>query len=94
MEHFVAFAGHVVFLLLTRPNAHNRNFPYHVRTTQIGILQAMDTAGVSNGTYGVGGGTSNGASNTLDAFSHGGAYGVTSTNTAYDIFTVDTVGSR
>ena len=41
MEHFVTFLGHVVFLLLTRPAAHNDNFPYHVRTTQIGIMEAM-----------------------------------------------------
>ena len=32
--------------------------------------------------------------NTLDNFSHGGAYGVTSHTTAMDIFTVDAVGSR
>ena len=54
VEHFVTFLGHVVFLLLTRPNAHNKNFPYHVRTTQIGILEAMDAAGVGGG--GSGGG--------------------------------------
>lgn len=32
--------------------------------------------------------------NTLDAFSHGGNYGVVEHATAMDIFTVDTVGSR
>ena len=31
-------------------------------------------------------------SNTLDAFSHGNSYRVTSHNTAMDVFTVDTVG--
>ena len=41
VEHFVTFLGHMVFLLLTRPNAQNKNFPFHVRTTQIGILQAI-----------------------------------------------------
>ena len=41
MEHFVAICGHTVFLVLTRPSAHNKNFPYHVRTTQIGIMEAM-----------------------------------------------------
>jgi len=38
VEHFVIFSGHIVFLMLTRPSAHNKNFPYHVRTTQIGIM--------------------------------------------------------
>ena len=41
VEHFVTFVGHAVFLVLTRPAAHNDNFPYHVRTTQIGIMEAM-----------------------------------------------------
>ncbi|KAI1886281.1 hypothetical protein AGOR_G00212390 [Albula goreensis] len=30
--------AHVVFLAITRPSAANKNFPYHVRTSQIGIL--------------------------------------------------------
>ena len=34
VEHCVALLGHAAFLLLTRPSAHNKNFPYHVRTTQ------------------------------------------------------------
>ena len=99
VEHFVAFLGHAVFLLLTRPNAHNKNFPYHVRTTQIGILEAMD-----GNRSGASAATSNGVAlnpapatlgaNTLDAFSHGGAYGVSAPSTGMDIFTVDTVGSR
>ncbi len=98
MEHFVVFLGHVFFLLLTRPNAHNKNFPYHVRTTQIGILEAMDANGQAGGGGGGGGGGSNGAAapngTTLDAFSHGGTYSVAEHATAMDIFTVDTVGSR
>ena len=109
VEHFVTFLGHVVFLLLTRPNAHNKNFPYHVRTTQIGILEAMDAAGVGYNPRGGGGGggggsggangggngaLSNGNVTTLDAFAHGGSYSVTEHTTAMDIFTVDTVGSR
>ncbi|XP_045210314.1 transmembrane protein 145-like isoform X1 [Mercenaria mercenaria] len=62
VENFVAFCGHVFFLILTRPSAANKNFPYHVRTTQIGILQnvphqlgtgAPDTDG---GSFGGGGG--------------------------------------
>ena len=65
MEHFVTVCGHLAFLLLTRPGAHNKNFPYHVRTTQIGIMEAMTTN------------TSLGP-NTLDRFANGGAYGVSS----------------
>ena len=84
--HFVMFLGHTVFLLLTRPNAHNENFPYHVRTTQIGIMEAMSTStNNNNGSNGLG-------PNTLDAFGHGGTYGVTQHATAMDIFTVDAVG--
>ncbi|XP_076135731.1 transmembrane protein 145 [Alosa pseudoharengus] len=30
--------AHMVFLAITRPSAANKNFPYHVRTSQIGIL--------------------------------------------------------
>ncbi|KAK1806209.1 hypothetical protein P4O66_000096 [Electrophorus voltai] len=30
--------AHIVFLAITRPSAANKNFPYHVRTSQIGIL--------------------------------------------------------
>ncbi|MBN3300492.1 TM145 protein, partial [Amia calva] len=30
--------AHTVFLILTRPSAANKNFPYHVRTSQIGIM--------------------------------------------------------
>ncbi|XP_059081294.1 transmembrane protein 145-like isoform X2 [Tigriopus californicus] len=86
VEHFVVFLGHTVFLILTRPNAHNANFPFHVRTTQIGILEAMaanpNTASNTLGPH------------TLDNFSHGGSYGVTSPATATDIFTVDSVSAR
>ncbi|XP_060599428.1 transmembrane protein 145-like isoform X1 [Ruditapes philippinarum] len=39
VENFVALCGHIYFMVLTRPSAANKNFPYHVRTTQIGILQ-------------------------------------------------------
>ncbi|XP_052285419.1 transmembrane protein 145-like isoform X2 [Dreissena polymorpha] len=39
VENFVSFCGHVFFLILTRPSAANKNFPYHVRTTQIGIME-------------------------------------------------------
>lgn len=38
VENFVSLCGHIFFLVLTRPAAANSNFPYHVRTTQIGII--------------------------------------------------------
>ena len=76
MEHFVVICGHFVFLALTRPAAHNKNFPYHVRTTQIGILEAMNT----NTTLGP---------NTLDRFANGGNYEVSAPATSMDVFTVD-----
>ena len=96
MEHFVTLCGHLVFLILTRPASHNKNFPYHVRTTQIGIMEAMS----NNTSLGP---------NTLDRFASN-SYGVTSPATgkqdqtcldllqhvwlfsALDVFTVDSVG--
>ncbi|ODM91820.1 Transmembrane protein [Orchesella cincta] len=36
IQHFCMFVGHVIFLMLTRPSAANKSFPYHVRTTQVG----------------------------------------------------------
>nr|XP_005999202.2 PREDICTED: transmembrane protein 145 [Latimeria chalumnae] len=35
----IHFYAHAVFLIITRPSAANKNFPYHVRTSQIGILE-------------------------------------------------------
>ncbi|XP_014256440.1 transmembrane protein 145-like [Cimex lectularius] len=55
LNHFVALAGHLLFLVLTVPNRANKNFPYHVRTTQIGIME------VGDGVLGT---------NTLDHFGH------------------------
>uniref|UniRef100_A0AAV2MAK1 Intimal thickness related receptor IRP domain-containing protein n=1 Tax=Knipowitschia caucasica TaxID=637954 RepID=A0AAV2MAK1_KNICA len=37
--------AHIVFLVITRPSAANKNFPYHVRTSQIGILMSSPKAG-------------------------------------------------
>ncbi|KAM3956245.1 transmembrane protein 145 [Aphomia sociella] len=57
---FITFSGHIMFLLLTLPVFANKNFPYHVRTTQIGVMEvtgntALDSFGhnayhPSNGT--------------------------------------------
>ncbi|XP_064296286.1 transmembrane protein 145, partial [Phalacrocorax carbo] len=37
--------AHAVFLVMTRPSAANKNFPYHVRTSQIGSAEAGAAAG-------------------------------------------------
>ncbi|KAG5900075.1 hypothetical protein JTB14_016047 [Gonioctena quinquepunctata] len=44
---FIAFGGHLSFLILTMPSNANKNFPYHVRTTQIGIMEVTGNAGTS-----------------------------------------------
>ncbi|KAJ0182943.1 hypothetical protein K1T71_000919 [Dendrolimus kikuchii] len=36
---FITFSGHIMFLMLTLPVFANKNFPYHVRTTQIGVME-------------------------------------------------------
>ncbi|KAM8870463.1 transmembrane protein 145 isoform 2-T2 [Spinachia spinachia] len=41
----IHFYAHMVFLVITRPSAANKNFPYHVRTSQIGILLSSPKAG-------------------------------------------------
>lgn len=33
----------VLLKVLTRPNAANKNFPYHVRTSQIGIMEQQQS---------------------------------------------------
>ncbi|XP_070537748.1 transmembrane protein 145-like isoform X1 [Ptychodera flava] len=35
IERVVICIGHIFFLILTRPNAANRNFPFRIKTTQI-----------------------------------------------------------
>ncbi|GFN99366.1 transmembrane protein 145 [Plakobranchus ocellatus] len=40
VEQFITFLGHCFFLILTRPNAANSNFPYHIRTSQISTYMA------------------------------------------------------
>lgn len=47
VDLFVALCGHVFFLILTRPSAANKNFPYHVRTTQIGSLMGAPSSSSS-----------------------------------------------
>ncbi|KAF7283649.1 hypothetical protein GWI33_023286 [Rhynchophorus ferrugineus] len=44
---FIAFGGHLMFLILTMPSVANKNFPYHVRTSQIGVMEISGTAGNS-----------------------------------------------
>ncbi|KAK4878359.1 hypothetical protein RN001_010865 [Aquatica leii] len=39
----IIFSGHLMFLMLTLPSLANKNFPYHVRTSQIGIMEITDT---------------------------------------------------
>uniref|UniRef100_A0A8C8VJK0 Transmembrane protein 145 n=1 Tax=Pelusios castaneus TaxID=367368 RepID=A0A8C8VJK0_9SAUR len=39
MQLGIHLYAHAVFLIMTRPSAANKNFPYHVRTSQIGIVE-------------------------------------------------------
>ncbi|XP_046979974.1 transmembrane protein 145-like isoform X1 [Schistocerca americana] len=39
--HFVALLGHILFLITTLPSHANKMFPYHVRTTQVGVMSVM-----------------------------------------------------
>jgi len=39
VQKSIALIGFIAFLLLTRPSNANKNFPYHVRTSQIGVSQ-------------------------------------------------------
>lgn len=45
VELFIAFEAHLVFYLLTQPNKANKNFPFHVRTTQIGVMDQEKETG-------------------------------------------------
>ncbi|KAF8354147.1 hypothetical protein PRIPAC_95770 [Pristionchus pacificus] len=38
VECCVVFYGFIVFMVITRPSMTNKNFPFHVRTTQIGDM--------------------------------------------------------
>ncbi|XP_070551966.1 transmembrane protein 145-like isoform X2 [Ptychodera flava] len=54
IDHTIALLAFFFFLIITRPSAANKNFPYHVRTSQIGALHTP------NGTL----------SEDVDGFSH------------------------
>jgi len=43
VQSFIVFAGHAYLLVLTRPTAENKTFPYHVKTTQIGLHMDKNT---------------------------------------------------
>ncbi|XP_060808908.1 transmembrane protein 145 [Amyelois transitella] len=45
---FITFCGHVMFLLLTLPVFANKNFPYHVRTTQIGVMEVTGSSTIDS----------------------------------------------
>ncbi|KAL3214733.1 hypothetical protein MRX96_034712 [Rhipicephalus microplus] len=50
VELMVIFFAHIVFLILTRPSKANKNFPFHVRTTQVDVVQ-HPTIGVISENY-------------------------------------------
>ncbi|XP_077985248.1 transmembrane protein 145-like [Glandiceps talaboti] len=39
MERAVMFYGHFIFLILSRPSASNKTFPFHFKTSQVGVLR-------------------------------------------------------
>ncbi|KAJ6223065.1 hypothetical protein RDWZM_001610 [Blomia tropicalis] len=49
VELAIAFKAHLIFFFLTRPSRANKNFPFHVRTTQIAIMEKAGNTG-DNGT--------------------------------------------
>ncbi|XP_065207129.1 transmembrane protein 145-like isoform X2 [Planococcus citri] len=51
--HFIAIIGHILFFLLTVPSKANKNFPYHVRTSQIGVMEMTGVSG-NNSLYNFG----------------------------------------
>ncbi|KFM76660.1 Transmembrane protein 145, partial [Stegodyphus mimosarum] len=66
VELFISIIAHLTFFILTRPSKANKNFPYHVRTSQIGVMLQ------SNGTTPLG-------DSSIDKFSHH-PYALTSPN--------------
>ncbi|XP_054711897.1 transmembrane protein 145-like [Uloborus diversus] len=57
VELFISIVAHLIFFILTRPSKANKNFPYHVRTSQIGVMLQ------GNGTTPMG-------DNSIDKFAH------------------------
>nr|XP_018918089.1 PREDICTED: transmembrane protein 145-like [Bemisia tabaci] len=47
VSHVITLAGHILFLVVTLPYNANKNFPYHVRTTQIAAMELCGSAGNS-----------------------------------------------
>ncbi|PFX15240.1 Transmembrane protein 145 [Stylophora pistillata] len=45
----ISILAHAVFLVITRPSAANSNFPFHMRTNQIGIQEAAPSGPTDNG---------------------------------------------
>ncbi|XP_071806148.1 transmembrane protein 145-like [Asterias amurensis] len=74
IELVIAFTAQLAFLIMTRPSAANRNFPYHVRTSQIGIIAEPSGAmsnnidGFTHSDYGNAAFTDNGMPNFTEMF--------------------------
>ncbi|XP_028401841.1 transmembrane protein 145-like [Dendronephthya gigantea] len=51
IEFGVSFLAHAIFLVLTRPAAANTNFPFHMRTCQIGISRPNEDEVASGYAY-------------------------------------------
>ncbi|XP_054168901.1 transmembrane protein 145-like, partial [Oppia nitens] len=45
VELLIAIEAHFIFFVLTRPSAANHNFPFHVRTTQIAVMEKSGQTG-------------------------------------------------
>ncbi|GFS50582.1 transmembrane protein 145 [Trichonephila inaurata madagascariensis] len=67
VELFISIGAHFVFFILTRPSKANKNFPYHVRTSQIGVMLQTD-------------GSTPTGDNSIDKFAHH-PYALTASNT-------------
>ena len=51
VSNFVTLCGHLFFLLITRPEKANKNFPYHIKTTQIGMMDGTEKESDANSPY-------------------------------------------
>ncbi|XP_074652948.1 transmembrane protein 145-like isoform X4 [Tubulanus polymorphus] len=51
VENCVIFCGYLFFIILTRPSAANNNFPFHVRTAQIAIVNDQALADFPSNPY-------------------------------------------